>query len=170
MLTIASSKVPVGRRRTVLHMPRSGRTRVSRRIAADPTSTALLLAGPTAVDLWPGARRVGEQDGGVLVEAEVPGPEPDGGPTRLTVLAQPPRRTPTAYVTRFEWSGASLPAVSGRLTLAYAPTGDGTPVTHAVLELDPEEDDSYRGRTLATMAEGFLANLARAAETRNRAA
>ena len=27
----------------------------TRRIAADPTSAALLLAGPTAVELWPGA-------------------------------------------------------------------------------------------------------------------
>ena len=52
----------------MLDLTRSTRTRVSRRIAADPTSTALLLAGPTAVDLWPGARRVAEGDGLVVVD------------------------------------------------------------------------------------------------------
>jgi hypothetical protein len=156
----------------VLQIPRSPRARASRRIAADPTSTALLLAAPSAVDLWPGARLVGEADGRVLVEAEVPPGE--AALTQVTVRALPPRRTPTAYVTRFEWSGDALPPVSGRLTLAYAPTGDGTPVTHAVLELQPageDADDSPWGAAaLTAMAEGFLANLARAAEARNRAA
>ncbi|HWH30469.1 MAG TPA: hypothetical protein VNU26_16215 [Mycobacteriales bacterium] len=153
----------------MLDLSRSTRTRVSRRIDADPTSTALLLAGPTAVDLWPGARRVGEGDGLVVVEAPA---EPGARtPSRVELRAAAPRRTPTAYVTSFEWAGAGLPPVSGRLTLAYAPTGDGTPVTHAVLELHPAGDaPEYRGQALTALAEGFLANLARAAETRNRAA
>jgi hypothetical protein len=157
----------------VLPMTRSARTRVSRRIAADPTSTALLLAAPAAVELWPGARRVGDVDGGVLVEAAAPTATadlPTDPPAVVEVRAFPPRRTPTAYVTRFAWSGDTLPVVSGRLTLAYAPTADGTPVTHAVLELEPADDDVYSARELAAKAEGFLANLARAAETRNRAA
>jgi hypothetical protein len=160
----------------VLPMTRSARTRVSRRIAADPTSTALLLAAPAAVELWPGARRVGDVDGGVLVEAAAPTATadlPTDPPSVVEVRAFPPRRTPTAYVTRFAWSGDTLPVVSGRLTLAYAPTADGTPVTHAVLELEPEGPegtDVYSARELAAKAEGFLANLARAAETRNRAA
>ncbi|HVM27338.1 MAG TPA: hypothetical protein VM433_06665 [Mycobacteriales bacterium] len=157
----------------MLQMPRGVRTRVSRRIDADPSSTALLLAGPPAVDLWPGARRVGEADGGVLVEARPPA-EPqlvDAEPARVSVRALPPRRTPTSYVTRFEWSGDDLPPVSGRLTLAYAPTGDGASVTHAVLELEPVTGDApYSRRALTTMGEGFLGNLARAAENRNRAA
>jgi hypothetical protein len=154
--------------------PAPVRTRVTRRITADPTSTALLLAGPTALDLWPGVRRVGESDGRLLVEAEVAeGPsQPERRPTSATVRALPPRRTPTAYVTRFGWSGPELPGTSGQLTLAYAPTGDGTPVTHAVLTLDSTglEDSRLDQLTLATMAEGFLANLARAAEARSRAA
>jgi hypothetical protein len=157
----------------VLPMTRSARTRVSRRIAADPTSTALLLAAPAAVELWPGARRVGDVDGGVLVEAAAPTATadlPTDPPAVVEVRAFPPRRTPTAYVTRFAWSGDTLPVVSGRLTLAYAPTADGTPVTHAVLELEPADEDVYSARELAAKAEGFLANLARAAETRNRAA
>jgi hypothetical protein len=149
------------------------RTRVTRRITADPTSTALLLAGPTAVDLWPGVRRVGEADGRVLVEAELSlaASELERRPASAAVRALPPRRTPTSYVTRFEWSGPELPPATGRLVLAYAPTGDGAPVTHAVLELDsPDQDGPLDGPTMAAMAEGFLANLARAAESRSRAA
>lgn len=150
----------------------SGRPiRVSRRIAADPSSTALLLAAPTAVDLWPGVKRVGEADGRVVVEV----PPPSGErPALVSVRALPPRRTPTAYVTRFAWAGNGHPETSGRLMLVYAPTAEGTPVTHAVLELevsgDPDGAPRYRERDLVAMAEGFLANLARAAETRNRAA
>jgi hypothetical protein len=145
-------------------MPRAARTRVSRRIDADPTSTALLLAGPPAVDLWPGASRVAETGEGVVVDAHRP-----TGPVRLTVRAAPPRRTPTSYVTTFEWSG-DLPPCAGRLTLAYAPTGEGAAVTHAVLELDPADGTVYDSDRLEALAEGFLANLARAAESRNRAA
>lgn len=149
-------------------MQRRPTTRASRRIAADPTSTALLLAGPTAVELWPGARRLDDADGHVVVEM----PALDGGdqPSRVAVRALPPRRTPTSYVTRFEWTADDLPPASGRLTLAYAPTADGTPVTHAVLELDVPADGPYGVRALEVMAEGFLENLARAAEMRNRAA
>jgi hypothetical protein len=147
--------------------PRSARTRVARRIDADPTSTALLLAAPTAVDLWPGVRRVGETDGRVLVEARAAHAQ---APALVSVRALPPRRTPTSYVTVFEWSGAVVPPATGRLTLAYAPTGSGAPVTHAVLELDASADERVGPDVLEDMAGGFLANLARAAETRNRAA
>jgi hypothetical protein len=164
----------------VLTVRRPARTRVVRRIDADPTSTALLLAGPTAVDLWPGAARVGERDGRLLVEAAPAAPRGAGTePVRLAVRALPPRRTPTSYVTLFEWhpapDGPAVPGAAGRLTLAYAPTADGTPVTHAVLELDPADPDAGYGEVLPPgqlerLAEGFLDNLARAAETRNRAA
>jgi hypothetical protein len=149
----------------VLDTTRSTRVRASRRIAADPTSTALLLAGPTAVELWPGASAVAErEDGSVLVEAERP-----DGPARVVLRAMAPRRTPTAYVMQFGWSGEAVQAVDGRLRLAYAPTADGTPVTHAVLELDAGADGEPLAR-LAARGEAFLENLARAAETRNRAA
>ena len=152
--------------------PRSARTRVSRRIEADPTSTALLLAGPSAVDLWPGVHRVAATDGRLLVEARAPGATALAeAPALVSVRALPPRRTPTSYITRFEWSSAAVPPATGRLTLAYAPTGDGTPVTHAVLELDASTDDDRVGAAaFADMAAGFLANLAKAAEARNRAA
>ena len=143
--------------------PGATRTRVTRRISADPTSTALLLAAPTALDLWPGIRRVGEAGGRVLVEAEIP----SRTPTAAAVRALPPQRTPTSYVSRFEWAGPMLPMTTGTLTLAY----DG-PATAAVLTLDSDVDDdcALAAGDLADMAEQFLANLARAAEDRSRAA
>jgi hypothetical protein len=142
------------------------RTRVTRTISADPTSTALLLAGPAAVDLWPGVRRIGEAGGRVLVEADLP-----EAATAATVRALPPQRTPTSFVTKFAFVGPSLPATEGELTLAYAP-GAKTPATAAVLTLDSTDlDASALSRyELAGMAERFLDNLARAAEERNRAA
>ena len=100
----------------------------------------------------------------------VPAPDGEGGEVRLAVRALPPLRTPTAYVTRFAWEGDEVPPATARLTLAYLPTGTGTPATHAALEIDVDDDAPYGGPALTAMAEGFLANLARAAEMRNRAA
>ncbi len=150
---------------------RPTRTHVVRRIGAEPTSTALLLAGPTALELWPGVRRVGEVGGRVLVEAALAG-SPADVPTAASVRAHPPRRTPTSFVTRFTWTGPGLPVTEGTLTLAYAPGADGTPSTHAALTLDSTGLEASRldAAGLTAMAEGFLANLARAAEARSRAA
>ncbi|MEX2291427.1 MAG: hypothetical protein WD794_14035 [Mycobacteriales bacterium] len=150
------------------------RIRVIRRICADPTSTALLLAGPTALELWPGVRRIGEVGGRALVEAEleVAWAEGERVPTAASVRALPPRRTPTSFVTRFAWSGPGLPGTEGTVTLAYAPGADGTPSTHAVLTLDSAGLGGSRldAAALGVMAEGFLANLAHAAESRSQAA
>ena len=151
------------------------RTRVTRRISADPTSTALLLAGPAAVELWPGVRRVGEAGGRALVEAALP-VQTQRGPravpqTAATVRALPPRRTPTSFVTRFEWAGPGLPPTTGELTLAYL-AGGATPATAASLSLDSADVEGSRldQAALTEMAEGFLANLAVAAERRSTAA
>lgn len=163
------------------------RTRVTRRIVADPTGTALLLAGPTAIELWPGVRRIGDAHGSVLVEADL---EParrarSGRRARTgrrdpagrraapaTVRAEPPHRTPTSYVSRFRWAGPGLPGTTGVLTLAYAPAADGAPTTHAVLTLDSCDlaDSRLSQRRLQLMAEQFLDNLGRAAEARSQAA
>lgn len=155
-------------------MTTSTRTRVVRRIGADPTSTALLLANPAALELWPGVRRVGEVGGRALVEAELVAAraESERLPTAASVRALPPQRTPTSFVTRFAWTGPDLPVTEGTLTLAYAPGADGTPSTHAALTLESDglERSRVDARTLAAMAEGFLENLARAAESRSRAA
>ena len=152
--------------------PRDGRTlrtRVARQIDADPTSTALLLAGPTALDLWPGLRRVGEAGGRLLVEAELAGVPPL--PAAATVRAEPPRRTPTAYVTTFAWTGPGLPVTRGELVLHYAP-GALRPGTTAQLTLDSEGVEASRvtAHDLEQMAMAFLANLAAAAEARCHAA
>ena len=144
------------------------RTRVTRRIEADPTSTALLLAGPTAFELWPGVRRVADVRGGMVVETDL---APDRA-VAASVRALPPRRTPTAYVTRFQWAGPGLPETTGELTLTYAPAEPGELATQAVLVLDSAdlEGSALDAPALSAMADGFLANLARAAELRNRAA
>jgi hypothetical protein len=142
---------------------------VDRVIAADPTSTALLLAGPTAFDLWPGVTRVGPG----VVDAAVPALVPH--PARVRVRALPPRRLPTSYVTRFAFAGDGLPSTEGEVTLTYAAC-DGVPVaTGASLVLTWEAAGSAaeRARVLAAfraMAGGFLANLAAAAEERADAA
>jgi hypothetical protein len=143
------------------------RTSVSRLIAADPTSTALLLAGPTALELWPGLRRVAEVSGRVVVEADI-----RDTARAASVRALPPQRTPTSYLTRFEWAGPGLPATTGELVLGYAPTHDGEVGTTAELVLTSSgfEGTDLDEVTLEEMARGFLANLAHAAEIRNRAA
>ena len=143
------------------------RTLVRRRIAADPTSTALLLAGPTALELWPGLRRVAEVSGRVVVETDI-----RHAARAASVRALPPQRTPTSYLTRFEWAGPGLPATTGELTLAYAPADEGEIGTSAELVLTGSgfEGTVLDEGTLTVMAEGFLANLAEAAELRNRAA
>lgn len=142
---------------------------VERVIAADPTSTALLLAGPTAFDLWPGVTRVAPG----LVDAAVPALVARAA--RVRVRALPPRRLPTSYVTRFSFSGDGLPATEGAVTLSYA-AADGVPVaTGAALSLtwEPAGTAAERARVTAAfrgMAGGFLANLAAAAEARADAA
>ncbi len=144
------------------------RTRVARTIVADPTSTALLLAGPTAMELWPGVRRVAEVSGRVVVEAEVAAHRA----AAASVRALPPQRTRTAYVTRFEWAGPGLPACTAELTLTRTSTGHGAHGTLAELVVDGSgfEGSVLDPATLRCMATGFLANLAHAAELRNRAA
>ena len=144
------------------------RTRVTQQIAADPTSTALLLASPTALELWPGVRRIADIDGRVVVETHL-SPERAAA---ASVRALPPQRTPTSYVTRFDWAGPGLPATSGVLTLGYAPTSNGEVGTHAVLVLDSRGFDPrvLDEQALTAMASGFLANLGRAAELRAHAA
>ncbi len=147
------------------------RLRLVRRIDAVPTSTALLMAGPSALELWPGVRRVAAVRGRALVEAELPVDGSSARTTAATVTAEPPRRTPTSFVTRFSWSGPDLPSTAGVLTLSYAPGGSGTPSTVAelVLDVDGAGSGPLDEAALTGLAEGFLANLARAAQDRRAA-
>lgn len=79
------------------------RLHATRRIDADPTSTALLLAGPDALELWAAS----------------------------TVAVEPPHRTPTGFVAHFSWTGPELPPASGVLRLTPAPGAHSTPSTSA---------------------------------------
>jgi hypothetical protein len=147
------------------------RTTVVRSIVADPTSTALLLAGPDAMDLWPGVRRVAKVSGRVVVEADLGSVAGDRA-AAASVRALPPQRTATAYVTRFEWAGPGLPACTAELTLRRTAGG---PHEHGTLAELVVTGSGFEGSvldpvTLRGMATGFLANLAHAAELRNRAA
>jgi hypothetical protein len=156
------------------------RISVERIIRADPTSTALLLAGPSAMDLWPGVqRRVDSPDGrAVVVDANVPTWGAHATPAEAVVRARPPRRTPTAYVSEFSFSGPGLPDTTGVLTLIYEPAGDMLHATSALLSLefraldgDGKVLDRVRAaRALRGLAAGFLDNLATAAEQRSYAA
>jgi hypothetical protein len=140
---------------------------VVRHIDADPASIALLLAGPTAVELWPGARPVGSVRGRLLVATS--DPEPAGA---VSVTAHPPRRTPTSFVSAFSWSGPDLAVTDAELTLGYAPGGSGVPATTAHLVLVAERGETSVApdrRHLAAMAEEFLRNLAEVAEARRAA-
>ena len=85
---------------------------------------------------------------------------------------RPPQRTPTSYLTRFEWAGPGLPATTGELTLSYAPADEGGVATTAELVLTGSgfEGTVLDAELLEQMARGFLDNLAEAAELRNRAA
>lgn len=141
------------------------RVRARRSIAADPTSTALLLAGPTGLDLWPGLHRVGDgPGGGVAAVLTLPHRS-----ARLEVLASAPRRTPTSYVTRFCARPEVGPEIDGLLVLAYAPGRGPANATDASLRVDHELPGPQAAR-LRDAAQGFLDNLAEAAELRAAAA
>ena len=153
----------------------------SRRIAADPTSAALLLAGPTAVELWPGAELTSSgPDDQIRVMVDLPPAFlPASGRVAVLVRSLSPQRTPTSFVVRFSFGAAGFPAVRGELSLGYAPVGpDQLPCTDAVLRLTVEDPgDATQAVPLdrfvaavSDLAEQFLANLASAAEDRSRAA
>jgi hypothetical protein len=143
---------------------------VERAINADPTGVALLVAGPGGVELWPGSRPAGGAGVGSarvhLVEPLCSGAESATG-LSVDVTVEPPQRTPTSFVVPFGFRGEAVPATAGTLRLEYAPTDRGVPRTRAVLEF------GYAGASpagLRALAEGFLENLAVAAESRSRAA
>lgn len=148
--------------------------RVERTIAADPTSTALLLAAPAALDMVPGLRRIGTVDGLVRAEAAFPTVT-----AVVLVRAQPPKRLPTSFVSHFAVTSPTaahrdLPDLEGTLKLEYAGQPGGEVSTRAVLELAPAEtpaaSPSATAVDLAALAREFLDNLARAAELRSHAA
>ena len=136
---------------------------LSRRVAAEPASLALLLAGPTAVELWPGARMIGEFGDRLTVEADLP----DGELSEVHLQALPPRRTPTSFVIRFEYSGDGVPRTSGTITLTSQ--GDGSSRVELALRWEGGIDRLIREDT-EQKAASFLSTLATTAEQRSSAA
>jgi hypothetical protein len=84
----------------------------TRTIPSDPASTALLLAGPSALGFWPGVQHVDGLLSPLSAQAAIA-----GSARRLVVRAEPPRRTPTAYVTSFRVEAEGLPTASGELRI-----------------------------------------------------
>jgi hypothetical protein len=135
MLTIASMHD------STIHM--------TRRINADPTSAALLLASD-AGDLLGGDR-----------------------PIDAVIRAAPPVRTPTAFVIRLSFVARDVPPNEGTLTLTYASTDDGGAATHADLRFTIPPGQSAEKPVvgvLTGLAGRFLDNLAAAAQQRSFAA
>ena len=136
---------------------------ISRQVAAEPASLALLLAGPTAVELWPGARRIGEFGDRLTVQADLP----DGEQSEVHLQALPPRRTPTSFVIPFEYSGVGIPRTSGTVTLTSQ--GKGNSRVELTLRWEGGIDRLIREDT-ERKAASFLSTLATAAEERSSAA
>lgn len=81
----------------------------TRIVTGDPASTVLLLAGPSGLEFWPGISHVDGLVSPVSAVAALAG-EPN---RRLVIHSEPPKRTPTAYVTTFSVVADGLPSASG---------------------------------------------------------
>ena len=140
----------------------------TRTVPIDPASTALLLAGPSAIEFWPGVTRVDGVLSPLSAFAELAG----DSQRRLVVCAQPPRRTATAYITAFSVDADGLPSASGILRVTGLDWIGGTVVPeqpdHAAnvaasiqFELKSDVDfDAVVEREIAEAAHRFLDNVA----------
>ena len=143
----------------------------TRVVPGDPASTALLLAGPSALEFWPGISRVEGLISPVSAVAALAGDEN----RRVVVRAHPPRRTPTAYVTTFSVDADGLPSASGVLRVTRQ-DWVGTPTVPeqqkaadvvsgpaATIQLELRSDVDYDAgveREIAAAAREFLDNIA----------
>ena len=128
------------------------RIEVSRSVAADPSSVALVLAGPAARELWPprSDRVVG------VVEPQRP---------RLAVTVDPPTRTGVGFAARIEVHSGDSTVGSGRLTIV--PGRGDPPGCDVHLALDVDEESAAK---LHHDAERYLANVADLSRERSSAA
>lgn len=131
------------------------RLEVSRELAAEPVSAALLLTSATALEWWPGLRVDRREVGGTLAATVATGRTAEA----VDIQALPPHRTPTAFVAGFRVTGGSYGTTDGAVTLIRRADG-----THATLALEGPRAD------LEPAARQFLRRLAKAAETRSTAA
>jgi hypothetical protein len=128
------------------------RVEVRRSVAADPSSVALVLAGPAARELWPprSDRIVG------VVEPQQP---------RLAVTVDPPARAGVGFAARIEVHAGDATIGAGRLSIV---PGAGEPVLCEVrLCLEVETAAATR---LRRDADRYLANVADLSRARSSAA
>jgi hypothetical protein len=140
----------------------------TRVVPGDPASTALLLAGPDALEFWPGIDHVD----GVLSPLSTSAPLAGESHRRLIVHTQPPRRTPTAYVARFSVAADGLPTASGTLRVSRQDWAGGpavpeqgnrasSPAASISLEIRTDVDyDAGVEQEIAAAAHEFLDNVA----------
>ena len=142
----------------------------TRVVPGDPASTALLLSGPSALEFWPGISRVEGLISPVSAVATLAG----DAHRRVVVRAQPPQRTPTAYVTTFSVDADGLPSASGFLRVtrqdwAGTPTvpeqkaADAVVGPAAAIQLELRSDVDYDAgveQEIVAAAQEFLDNIA----------
>jgi hypothetical protein len=131
---------------------------VVRRIAADPASLALLLAGPAAGELWPDV-------------AAMPALVPSQPSTRVTISMEPPVRSGLGFVAHLQFHRAERRVARGRLVVvasAVDDRGDDHKGT-SELRLTASCEDAF-AQQLRSDGVAYLANLATVAEARSSAA
>ena len=137
------------------------RIEVRRTVAADPSSVALVLAGPAARELWPprSDRVVG------VVEPQQP---------RLAVTVDPPARAGVGFTAGIEVHAGDTTIGTGRLTIGPGP-GEPLPDSpaghqhHCEVRLFFEVEAAVAGR-LRRDAARYLANVADLSRERSSAA
>ena len=126
------------------------RIEVCRAVAADPSSVALVLAGPAARELWP-AR---PNQVVAVVEPQQPG---------FAVTVDPPARTGVGFAARVEVHAGDIAVGHGRLTIVPGEDA-GCELTLAL-----EARDETAGR-LRRDASHYLSNVADLSRERSTAA
>jgi len=128
------------------------RIEVSRAVVADPSSVALVLAGPAARELWPprSDRIVG------VVTAQEPG---------LAVAVDPPARTGVGSAARVQVQAGDATVATGRLTIL--PARAEAPGCEVLISLEASDDAADRLRRDATR---YLTNVAELSRERSSAA
>jgi hypothetical protein len=128
------------------------RIEVSRAVVADPSSVALVLAGPAARELWPprSDRIVG------VVTPQQPG---------LAVTVDPPGRTSVGFAARVQVQSGDTTVAVGRLTILPADVDRGG--CEVRISLDATDAAADRLRRDATR---YLANVADLSRERSSAA
>lgn len=126
----------------------------TRSVLADPSSVALVLAGPAARELWPGPGDAPMSDRPVALVA--------AGPA-TTVTVDPPRRTGVGFVARMLVRAGQRTVAAGRLSIRRA-AGGGCEIS-LVLTASGDRDHNLRRDV-----DRYLDNLVRLSLERSSAA